>query len=53
MVNLFTLGMVKILVLLPTVSEDYRSSTKFTNLQSGKVGLKTLLKDVFTKIKYV
>jgi hypothetical protein len=43
----------KDLVLLPTVSEDYRSSTKFTNLQSGKVGTKTLLKDVFTKIKYV
>jgi hypothetical protein len=41
----------KDLVLLPTVSEDYRSSTKFTNLQSGKVGTKDLIEGCVYKDK--
>lgn len=41
----------KDLVLLPTSSSDYQESQKFTELQSGKVGVKDLLEGCVYKTK--
>jgi hypothetical protein len=41
----------KDLVLLPTTSQDYQASQKFTELQSGKVGVKDLVEGCVYKTK--